>query len=156
MESKAVTAPGVLFGPMTFSSTNHLGNESYGEGYDCSGLPLGEEYRGIGILYGKTALLDKMPPFKGGGDMILSVSFKKTIYAGLPNKFEAGTPPIAGAVGLAAAADYLSGINLDAINAYEHELLEYATAQIQRLPGEASFSSSGSNAPSSSTTGMCA
>jgi len=90
---------------------------------------------GIGILYGKTALLDKMPPFKGGGDMILSVSFKKTIYAGLPNKFEAGTPPIAGAVGLAAAADYLSGINLDAINAYEHELLEYATAQIQRLPG---------------------
>jgi cysteine desulfurase/selenocysteine lyase len=90
---------------------------------------------GIGILYGKTALLEKMPPFKGGGDMILSVSFKKTIYAGLPNKFEAGTPPIAGAVGLAAAADYLSGIGLGAINAYEHELLEYATAQIQRLPG---------------------
>ncbi len=90
---------------------------------------------GIGVLYGKTALLEKMPPFKGGGDMILSVSFKKTISAGLPNKFEAGTPPIAGAIGLAAAADYLSGIGLDAINAYEHELLEYATAQIQRLPG---------------------
>ncbi len=90
---------------------------------------------GIGILFGKTALLEKMPPFKGGGEMILSVSFKKTIYAGLPNKFEAGTPPIAGAVGLGAAADYLSGIGLDAINAYEHELLEYATAQIQRLPG---------------------
>ena len=90
---------------------------------------------GIGVLYGKTALLEKMPPFKGGGDMILSVSFKKTIYAGLPNKFEAGTPPIAGAIGLAAAADYLSGIGLNAINTYEHELLEYATAQIQRLPG---------------------
>jgi len=90
---------------------------------------------GVGILYGRTALLEKMPPFKGGGDMILSVSFEKTIYAGLPNKFEAGTPPIAGAIGLGAAADYLSGIGLGAIGAWEHELLEYATAQVERLPG---------------------
>ncbi|HUO45072.1 MAG TPA: cysteine desulfurase [Burkholderiales bacterium] len=90
---------------------------------------------GIGVLYGKTALLEKMPPFKGGGDMILSVSFEKTIYAGLPNKFEAGTPPIAGAIGLGAAADYLSAIGLDAIGAWEHQLLDYATARVRELPG---------------------
>jgi len=90
---------------------------------------------GIGVLYGKTALLEQMPPFKGGGDMILSVSFEKTVYAGLPNKFEAGTPPIAGAIGLGAAVDYLSGVGLEAIGAWEHELLEYATAQIRQLPG---------------------
>jgi len=90
---------------------------------------------GIGVLYGKTALLEKMPPFKGGGDMILSVSFEKTIYAGLPNKFEAGTPPIAGAIGLGAAVDYLSGIGMEAIGAWEHELLEHATALISQLPG---------------------
>jgi cysteine desulfurase/selenocysteine lyase len=90
---------------------------------------------GIGILYGKAALLERMQPFKGGGDMILSVTFEKTTYNVIPQKFEAGTPPIAAAIGLGAAVDYLSGIGMDAIAAHEHALLEYATAQLQRMPG---------------------
>jgi cysteine desulfurase / selenocysteine lyase len=90
---------------------------------------------GIGVLYGKAALLEKMQPFKGGGDMILSVSFEKTIYNTIPYKFEAGTPPIAAAIGLGAAVDYLSGIGLAAIAAHEHALLSYATAQMKDLPG---------------------
>jgi cysteine desulfurase/selenocysteine lyase len=90
---------------------------------------------GIGVLYGKAALLEKMQPFKGGGDMILSVSFEKTVYNTIPHKFEAGTPPIAAAIGLGAAVDYLSAIGMDTIARYEHTLLQYATAQLSALPG---------------------
>ena len=90
---------------------------------------------GIGILYGKAALLERMQPFKGGGDMILSVTFEKTTYNVIPQKFEAGTPPIAAAIGLGAAVDYLSAIGMDAIAAHERDLLNYATAQLRRMPG---------------------
>ena len=90
---------------------------------------------GVGIVYGKAALLERMQPFKGGGDMILSVTFEKTTYNTIPHKFEAGTPPIAGAIGLGAAIDYLSEIGMDAIAGHEHALLEYATAQINKMPG---------------------
>ncbi|MFZ3081670.1 MAG: cysteine desulfurase [Rhodoferax ferrireducens] len=90
---------------------------------------------GIGILYGRAALLEAMQPFKGGGDMIHTVSFEKTTYAPIPNKFEAGTPPIAAAIGLGAAVDYLSSIGMPAIAAHEHELLRYATEQMGALPG---------------------
>ena len=90
---------------------------------------------GIGVLYGKAALLEKMQPFKGGGDMILSVSFEKTIYNTIPYKFEAGTPPIAAAIGLGAAVDYLSALGMDAIARHEHALLQYATGQLNALPG---------------------
>jgi cysteine desulfurase / selenocysteine lyase len=90
---------------------------------------------GIGILYGKAALLERMQPFKGGGDMILSVTFEKTTYNVIPQKFEAGTPPIAAAIGLGAAIDYLSAIGIDAIAAHELDLLDYATEQFKRMPG---------------------
>lgn len=90
---------------------------------------------GIGILYGKAHLLESMQPFKGGGDMIASVTFEKTIYNEIPYKFEAGTPPIAAAIGFGAAIDYLDFVDLDAIAAYEHELLIYATEQIRKIPG---------------------
>jgi cysteine desulfurase / selenocysteine lyase len=88
---------------------------------------------GIGVLYGKQALLDAMPPYAGGGDMIRSVTFEKTEYNVLPYKFEAGTPDIAGIIGLGAAIDYVSKIGLDAISAYEAELLEYATGAVSQL-----------------------
>jgi cysteine desulfurase/selenocysteine lyase len=90
---------------------------------------------GIGVLYGKAQLLEKMQPFQGGGDMILSVSFEKTTYNVIPSKFEAGTPPIMAAIALGAAIDYLNGIGLDNIAAYEHELLDYATQRITALDG---------------------
>jgi cysteine desulfurase / selenocysteine lyase len=90
---------------------------------------------GIGILYGKAQLLEKMQPFKGGGDMILSVSFEKTTYNTIPHKFEAGTPPIAAAVGLGAAIDYLEALGMDRIEAHEADLLAHATDQLNRLPG---------------------
>ena len=90
---------------------------------------------GIGILYGRAALLENMQPFKGGGDMILSVTFEKTTYNTIPHKFEAGTPPIAAAIGLGAAVDYLSEIGMDAIAAHELALLKYATEQINSMPG---------------------
>jgi cysteine desulfurase/selenocysteine lyase len=90
---------------------------------------------GIGILYGKAELLERMQPFKGGGDMILSVTFEKTTYNVIPQKFEAGTPPIAAAIGLGAAVDYLSAIGMDAIAAHELALLDYATEQLKRMPG---------------------
>jgi cysteine desulfurase/selenocysteine lyase len=90
---------------------------------------------GIGILYGKAALLEKMQPFKGGGDMILTVSFEKTTYNDIPHKFEAGTPPIAAAIGMAAAVDYMSAIGMAAISQQEQALLDYATSQLQELPG---------------------
>lgn len=90
---------------------------------------------GMGILYGREQLLDKMPPWQGGGDMILSVTFEKTTYNQLPWKFEAGTPHISGAIGLAAAIDYLEKIGMARIAAYEHELLDYATQRLSALPG---------------------
>jgi len=90
---------------------------------------------GIGILYGKAAWLEKMQPFKGGGDMILSVTFEKTTYNVIPGKFEAGTPPIAAAITLGAAADYMAGIGIERIHAHETDLLDYATNQVNRLPG---------------------
>ncbi|HEX7373394.1 MAG TPA: cysteine desulfurase, partial [Steroidobacteraceae bacterium] len=90
---------------------------------------------GIGALYGRESLLREMPPWQGGGDMILAVSFTGTIYNDLPYKFEAGTPHIAGAIGLAAAMDYLDGIGLERIAAAEHELLEYATRELSAIPG---------------------
>lgn len=90
---------------------------------------------GIGILYGKRKLLEEFPPYQGGGDMIETVSFEKTTYAPLPNKFEAGTPNIAGAIGLAAAIKYVQSIGLEQIAAYEHELLEYATHRAAEVPG---------------------
>ena len=90
---------------------------------------------GIGVLYGRAALLEKMQPFKGGGDMILSVTFEKTTYNTIPHKFEAGTPPIAAAIGLGAAVDYLSTIGMDVIAAHELDLLNYATEQMNRMPG---------------------
>jgi cysteine desulfurase / selenocysteine lyase len=90
---------------------------------------------GIGILYGKEAVLERMQPFKGGGDMILSVTFEKTTYNTLPHRLEAGTPPIAAAIGIGAAVDYLTAIGMNAIAAHEHELLAYATERMARLPG---------------------
>jgi len=90
---------------------------------------------GIGVLYGKAQLLAKMKPFEGGGDMILSVTFEKTTYNAIPYKFEAGTPPIAAAIGLGATVDYLENVGLDGIAAHEHELLTYATAALIQLKG---------------------
>lgn len=90
---------------------------------------------GIGILYGKSKLLNAMPPYQGGGDMIRTVTFEKTTYNDLPYKFEAGTPNIAGGIGLGAALDYLTHIGMDRIAAYEHELLVYATEQLSQIPG---------------------
>jgi cysteine desulfurase/selenocysteine lyase len=90
---------------------------------------------GIGALYGKARLLERMQPFKGGGDMILSVTFEKTTYNAIPHKFEAGTPPIAEAIGLGAAIDYVSAVGLDRIAAHEHALLEYATDALSGITG---------------------
>jgi cysteine desulfurase/selenocysteine lyase len=90
---------------------------------------------GIGVLYGRRELLEAMPPFHGGGDMIESVTWEKTTYAPLPNKFEAGTPDIAGVVGLGAAINYVTSIGFDVLMPYEHDLLEYATQQIGAVPG---------------------
>jgi len=90
---------------------------------------------GIGVLYGKAALLEQMPPWQGGGDMISSVTFEKTTYNTLPYKFEAGTPNIAGAIGLGAALDYVSELGLDVIAAYEHELVDYATDALSTVSG---------------------
>jgi len=90
---------------------------------------------GSGVVYGKGELLEKMNPFQGGGDMIRSVTFEKTTYAGLPNKFEAGTPAIASQIGLGAAIDYLNGIGREAAVAYEAELLRYATTKLSAIEG---------------------
>jgi cysteine desulfurase/selenocysteine lyase len=90
---------------------------------------------GIGVLYGKQALLESMPPWQGGGDMILSVSFDKTIYNELPYKFEAGTPNIAGTIGLGAAIDYMQQVGIDAIAEQEHHLLELATQRFEQIDG---------------------
>lgn len=90
---------------------------------------------GVGVLYGKEALLNAMPPYQGGGDMIETVTFAKTDYNALPLKFEAGTPNIAEVVGLGVALDYLMNLGMEAIAAWEHELLSYATAQLEAIPG---------------------
>ena len=90
---------------------------------------------GIGGLYGKRSLLEAMPPYQSGGDMISSVTFERTTYNVLPHKFEAGTPNVAGAVGLAAAVDYLTAVGFDRIAAHEHELLAYGTEALSRVPG---------------------
>lgn len=89
---------------------------------------------GIGILYGKRALLDAMPPYQGGGEMILAVNFERSVYNALPYKFEAGTPNISGAVGLGAATDYLNGLGLDRAARYENRLLVYATEKLESIP----------------------
>jgi cysteine desulfurase/selenocysteine lyase len=90
---------------------------------------------GIGMLYGKRQLLEGMPPYQGGGDMISSVTFEKTLYNKLPYKFEAGTPDVSGAIGLGAAIDYVNSIGLERIAAHEHDLLVYATQALSAIPG---------------------
>jgi cysteine desulfurase/selenocysteine lyase len=90
---------------------------------------------GVGVLYGKRALLDGMPPYQGGGDMILTVRFEGTTYNAVPYKFEAGTPNITGVVGLGAAVDYIGALDFEAVVAHEHDLLEHATASVLELPG---------------------
>jgi cysteine desulfurase/selenocysteine lyase len=90
---------------------------------------------GIGVLYGKERWLERMPPFQGGGDMIKSVTFEKTTYNELPYKFEAGTPHIAGAIGLAAGLEYIAGLGLEQIRDYEHELLAYGTELLSAISG---------------------
>lgn len=90
---------------------------------------------GVGALYGKRALLDAMPPYQGGGEMITQVRFEQTTYNQVPYKFEAGTPNIAGAIGLAAAMDYIESIGFEAIHQHEQDLLAYATERLARLPG---------------------
>jgi cysteine desulfurase/selenocysteine lyase len=90
---------------------------------------------GIGALYGKVDLLERMPPFMGGGDMISKVTFEETTYNELPHMFEAGTPDIAGAIGLGAAIDYVSSIGMENIKQYETDILEYATEKVSKIPG---------------------
>jgi cysteine desulfurase / selenocysteine lyase len=90
---------------------------------------------GIGVLYGRESILDSMPPWQGGGDMILSVTFAKSTYNSLPFKFEAGTPNITGAVGLGAALEYLEGLGIDRVRAHETSLLRYATRALSAIPG---------------------
>jgi cysteine desulfurase / selenocysteine lyase len=90
---------------------------------------------GVGVLYGREELLDRMPPWQGGGEMILKVTFAKTTFNALPNKFEAGTPNISGGIGLGAAVDFLSGLDLDAAHAHEDALLRHATATLDKIPG---------------------
>jgi len=90
---------------------------------------------GVGMLYGKENLLNKLPPYQGGGEMIATVTFEKTTYTGLPHKFEAGTPNIAGGIAFGAALDYMNSIGYEAIASYEAELLDYATAVLKELPG---------------------
>jgi cysteine desulfurase / selenocysteine lyase len=90
---------------------------------------------GIGVLYGKAELLEAMPPYQGGGDMISSVTFEKTTYNKLPFKFEAGTPDVAGAIGLGAAVEYLNEVGMDNVAKYEHELLVYATDKLSAITG---------------------
>jgi cysteine desulfurase/selenocysteine lyase len=90
---------------------------------------------GVGVLYGREALLERMPPWQGGGDMILSVSFEKTVYNALPYKFEAGTPNISGAIGLGAAIDFIGTLDLAAVHAHEKALLDYATERLSNTAG---------------------
>jgi cysteine desulfurase/selenocysteine lyase len=89
---------------------------------------------GIGVLYGRERHLEAMPPYQGGGDMIRTVSFEKSTWNDLPYKFEAGTPHIAGGIGLGVALDYLASVGIEAVAAHEHDLLEYATALVSEIP----------------------
>jgi cysteine desulfurase/selenocysteine lyase len=102
--------------------------------YTCSGHKLFGP-TGVGFLYGKAELLNAMSPYQSGGDMIRQVSFEKTTYAPIPNKFEAGTPNIVGAIGLGTAIDYINRLGIPAIQAYEQQLLAYATEQAEQMPG---------------------
>lgn len=97
---------------------------------------------GVGILYGKEALLEMLPPYQGGGEMIAEVSFEKTTYAGLPHKFEAGTPNICGGIAFGAALDYMHNIGFEAIASYENELLVYATNELNKIEGVRIFGTS--------------
>jgi Selenocysteine lyase len=90
---------------------------------------------GVGMLYGKEALLDQLPLYQGGGEMIATVTFEKTTYADLPHKFEAGTPNIAGGIAFGAALDYMNAIGFDVIAAYEQELLDHGTVQLKAIEG---------------------
>jgi len=101
---------------------------------------------GSGVVYGKRELLDRMNPFIGGGSMIRSVTFEKTTYAGLPDKFEAGTPAIASQIGLGAAIDYLNGMDRAAALRHEQELLEYATARLNEIEGVTIIGTAGEKA----------
>jgi len=104
--------------------------------YACSGHKMFGP-TGIGLLYGRAELLDAMPPYQGGGSMIANVTFEKTRFADAPARFEAGTPDIAGAIGLGAAIDYLGALPWDAVEAHEADLLSYATARLREIPGVA-------------------
>jgi len=97
---------------------------------------------GVGMLYGKQEWLEKLPPYQGGGEMIATVSFEKTTYAGLPHKFEAGTPNICGGIAFGAAIDYMNHIGFEKIAAYEHELLDYATSELLKIEGLKIFGTS--------------
>ncbi len=101
---------------------------------------------GIGVLYGKADRLEAMPPYQGGGDMIEYVTFEKTTFAAPPERFEAGTPHISGAIGLGAAIDYVTALGRDAVAAHEHDLLEYATARLADVPGVRLFGARGGKA----------
>jgi cysteine desulfurase/selenocysteine lyase len=90
---------------------------------------------GVGLLYGKQEWLEKLPPYQGGGEMIETVSFEKTTYAGLPHKFEAGTPNICGGIAFGAAIDYMNSVGFDEIASYENELLEYGTQELLKIEG---------------------
>jgi cysteine desulfurase/selenocysteine lyase len=90
---------------------------------------------GVGMLYGKEALLNKLPPYQGGGEMIATVTFEKTTYADLPHKFEAGTPNIAGGIAFGAALEYMNRVGFENIAAYEAQLLDYATNGLKNIPG---------------------
>ena len=109
------------------------------KGLDCDFYALSSHKiygpSGVGVLYGKAAHLQAMPPYQGGGDMILSVTFEKTTYNELPYKFEAGTPNIAGVIGLGAALDWVEGLGHEAIAAHEADLLEYGTRRLLEVPG---------------------
>ena len=97
---------------------------------------------GVGMLYGKEKWLNKLPPYQGGGEMINEVTFEKTTYAGLPHKFEAGTPNICGGIAFGKAIDYLHEIGFENIAAYEHELLTYATEKLMEIEGMKIFGTS--------------
>ncbi len=102
---------------------------------------------GIGVLYGRERLLEAMPPYQGGGEMIRTVSFEKTTFAGLPQRFEAGTPDIAGAIGLGRAIEYLESLDWEAAMAHEARLLEYATERLQAVPGLRIIGQAGAKVP---------
>ena len=115
----------------------HLGIDVQALGCDFYALSGHKMYppTGIGVLYGRSELLEGMPPYQGGGDMIASVSFEKTVYNRPPYKFEAGTPNLAGAVGLGAAIDFLDGLGHEAIAAHEHDVLAYGMRALSAFPG---------------------